>query len=63
MRQVVPNDPIQGRDLGIALLNAGQPGRALDLLEAYLASGPKADDTEAIRELVKRAQGEVARWN
>jgi regulator of sirC expression with transglutaminase-like and TPR domain len=63
MRQVVPNDPLQQRDLGIALLNAGQPGRAVDLLGAYLESAPEADDREAIRELIKRANSEVARWN
>jgi regulator of sirC expression with transglutaminase-like and TPR domain len=63
MRQVVPNDPLQQRDLGVTLLSAGQAGRALDQLRSYLAAVPTANDAEMIRELIQRASGEVARWN
>ena len=63
LRQLVPTDPSQQRDLGAALLSAGRPGRAIDALEAYLAARPEADDVEAVRQLLLQARGEVARWN
>ncbi|HEY1859332.1 MAG TPA: transglutaminase-like domain-containing protein [Gemmataceae bacterium] len=61
--QLVPDDLMQQRDLGVTLLNAGQPGGAIDLLNAYLAAVPKANDGDAIRQLIKRAKEEIARWN
>ncbi len=63
MCRLHPADPSLRRDLGVALVQAGQPGRALDHLRHYLQSKPEPEDAEAIRGLLHRASGEVARWN
>ncbi len=63
LRQLSPNDPQQRRDLGVSLLKAGQPGRAVGHLRAYLASVPAAEDTEAVRRLLDQARSELAKWN
>jgi len=61
--QLVPNDLMQQRDLGVALMSAGQPGQAIRALRSYLEGMPEASDVESVRQLLRRAQGEVARWN
>jgi regulator of sirC expression with transglutaminase-like and TPR domain len=61
--QLVPNDLLQQRDLGVALLNAGQAGSAIGHLETYLSGIAETTDTEAVRQLLKRAKREIARWN
>jgi regulator of sirC expression with transglutaminase-like and TPR domain len=61
--QLVPDDLVQQRDLGVALLHAGQPGGAIRFLDAYLTGTPGATDTEAVRHLLKQAKDEIARWN
>ena len=38
IRQLVPHDATERRDLGICMLRAGQPGRAIDLFTEYLQS-------------------------
>ena len=63
LRQLNPDDSVQRRDLGAALLEAGRPGRAIDHLEAYLAAWPQARDAPEVRRLLRRARGEVAGWN
>jgi regulator of sirC expression with transglutaminase-like and TPR domain len=63
MRQLSPDDPVQRRDLGAILVRAGQPGRAIDHLRAYLAVLPDADDTTVVRQVLDQAEGAVARWN
>ena len=63
LRQLLPDDPLQQRDLGATLLHAGRPGRAVDYLEAYLQAMPDAEDEEAVQQLLRKARGEVARWN
>lgn len=63
LRQLCPQDRLQGRDLGVTLLQAGRPGQAIDHLEAYLAADPPPEDGGAVRELLREAQGHVARWN
>jgi regulator of sirC expression with transglutaminase-like and TPR domain len=63
LRQLLPDDVLQRRDLGAALLHAGRPGPALAQLEAYLEAAPGAEDAEAVRQLVRKARAEVARWN
>src|SRR5437870_5207633 len=40
LRQLSPYDPVQRRDLGVSLVHAGQPGRAVDHLAAYLTASP-----------------------
>jgi regulator of sirC expression with transglutaminase-like and TPR domain len=61
--QLSPHDNLQRRDLGVSLLHAGQPGRALDHLAAYLAADPKGPDTETVRQLLNQAYKDVGQWN
>jgi regulator of sirC expression with transglutaminase-like and TPR domain len=63
LRQLRPDDPLQERDLGASLLRAGQPGRAVNHLKAYLHESPAATDAETVRGLLNTALGEVAKWN
>jgi regulator of sirC expression with transglutaminase-like and TPR domain len=63
LRQLHPADALQRRDLGTSLLHAGQPGRAVDHLSAYLAAVPQAGDAEAVRRLLRRAQKLLAECN
>ncbi len=63
IRQLRPDDAHERRDLGVALLLAGQPGRALDHLAAYLKAFPDGQDAEAVREQLSRARMEIARMN
>jgi regulator of sirC expression with transglutaminase-like and TPR domain len=63
LRQLDPADPLLGRDLGICLLKADLPGRAIDHLSAYLAAVPQGVDAETVRQLLQQARGTVARWN
>src|SRR5262249_11093788 len=58
-----PDDLGQRRDLGAALLQAGRASDAIDELEAYLGSDPPPIDSRSVRELLRQAQAEVARWN
>src|SRR5262249_5836833 len=41
--QLAPRDPRQRRDLGLSLVEAGKPGRAIDHLRAYLDAVPGDD--------------------
>lgn len=63
LRQLAPGDVLQRRDLGVSLLRAGQPGKAVDHLAAYLEQAPDAQDTDTVRGLLSKARGEIARWN
>jgi regulator of sirC expression with transglutaminase-like and TPR domain len=63
LRQLNPDDLMQRRDLGAALVRADQPGRAIDHLAAYLKEAADGDDGEAVRKLLEQARGMVARWN
>ena len=63
IRQLAPNDVTERRDLGVCLLRAGQPGRAIDLLTEYLEATPDGPDADKVGQLLKQARFEVARWN
>ncbi|HEY7156337.1 MAG TPA: transglutaminase-like domain-containing protein [Gemmataceae bacterium] len=63
LRQLSPNDPLQQRDLGATLFQAGQVGRAIDHLQAYLQASPKAGDADMVEKLLTQARASVARWN
>jgi len=63
LRLLSPDDVLQRRDLGAALMQAGQPGRALAHLEAYLAGRPDAGDGDEVRRLLTAARTMVAGWN
>jgi regulator of sirC expression with transglutaminase-like and TPR domain len=61
--QLGPDDPVQRRDLGVSLVHAGKPGRAIGHLKLYLDRLPTAADGDAVRGFLDRATAEVARWN
>lgn len=63
LRQLVPEDATQQRDLGATFLQAGQPGKAIDHLEAYLTATPQRSDADAVRQLLTQAKSLLARWN
>ncbi|HWG44271.1 MAG TPA: transglutaminase-like domain-containing protein [Gemmataceae bacterium] len=63
LRQLTPDDALQRRDLGATLIQAGQAGRAIDHLQAYLHAAPKAKDADMVKQLLAQAQASVARWN
>jgi regulator of sirC expression with transglutaminase-like and TPR domain len=58
-----PADPMQQRDLGASLLHGGQPGKAIDPLQTYLAAVPDAEDEDAVKRLLAQARAAVAKWN
>jgi regulator of sirC expression with transglutaminase-like and TPR domain len=63
LRQLAPADSSLLRELGAAWIQAGQPGRAIDPLTAYLTDASAAPDASEVRQLLDRARGEIARWN
>jgi regulator of sirC expression with transglutaminase-like and TPR domain len=63
LAQLVPDDPTQRRDLGVLLVRAERPGRAIDHLRHYLSAVPDADDAPEVRKFLSTALAEVARWN
>jgi regulator of sirC expression with transglutaminase-like and TPR domain len=63
IRQLAPDDITERRDLGICLVHAGQPGRAIDLLSDYLDVTPHGPDATKVGNLLAQAKDEVARWN
>lgn len=63
LSQLVPDDVTQRRDIGVLLMQADQPGRAIDHLRHYLKAVPGADDAGDVRKFLSKALGEVARWN
>lgn len=63
LRQLAPEDPEVQRDLGVCLVHAGQPGKAIDLLAGYLDVAADALDAEAIRDVLLKARCAVAEWN
>jgi regulator of sirC expression with transglutaminase-like and TPR domain len=63
LRQLSPDDPLQHRDLGATLFQAGHAGRAIDHLQAYLSASPEANDAETVEQMLTQARASVARWN
>ena len=63
LRQLSPDDALQRRDLGATLFQAGQAGRAIDHLQAYLSASPEATDADTVKQMLTQAQASVARWN
>lgn len=60
---LLPHDADQRRDLGVCLMHANRPGKAIPHLRAYLAASPRASDAETVGEFLSQARREVARWN
>jgi regulator of sirC expression with transglutaminase-like and TPR domain len=63
LAQLLPDDPAQRRDLGVLLVQADRPGRAIDHLRHYLNATPDADDASEVKKFLSKALAEVARWN
>ncbi len=63
LRQIDPSDMVQQRDLGVSLMRTGEVGRAIDALSAYLGARPHAGDADLVSQLLRQAEGEVAKWN
>jgi regulator of sirC expression with transglutaminase-like and TPR domain len=60
---LVPDDPLEHRDLGVSCLRADRPGEAIDPLEFYLDAKPHANDADQIRALLRAAWRDVASNN
>ena len=63
LRQIAPNDPAQMRDLGVVLLQAGHPSKALINLESYVQKVPSAIDDEEIKGWIKQAKKDISNRN
>lgn len=63
MRQLNPEDVTVRRDLGIAFVQYGQPGKAIDHLRAYVESAAEASDAAQVRLMLNSAVRTVAQWN
>lgn len=63
LRQIHPHDLLQVRDLGVTLFHAGQPGKAINLLQEYLKIRPEAEDGVEVREMLSKAKSQIAVWN
>jgi regulator of sirC expression with transglutaminase-like and TPR domain len=61
--QLQPADPSQRRDLGVGYLQTGQPGKAIDHLQAYLTAHPHAPDIDTVQEVLNQAHKSLAPWN
>ncbi len=63
LRQIAPNDTTQMRDLGMVLLEAGQPGKAIDNLESYLRKTIDPFDYNDVNLLIKKANKDISSTN
>lgn len=63
LRQLNPYDQGLRRDLGVCLARHGQPGKAVDHLQAYLEAEPEAKDAATITAILQATQQRLAEWN
>jgi regulator of sirC expression with transglutaminase-like and TPR domain len=63
LRQLNPYDQGLRRDLGVCLARHGQPGKAVDHLQAYLDAEPEATDAETVTAILQATQQRLAQWN
>lgn len=61
--QLNPDNPVEQRDLGICLLNANQPGKAILAFESFLRKCPDDASSIQIIRLLNDARGMISRWN
>ena len=61
--QLNPENVQNRRDLGLALVRLGQPGKAIDHLNAYLRQAPDAEDAATVKQILLAATRNVAQWN
>ncbi len=55
---LLPEEPAERRDLGLACLRAGRPGEAVGHLESYLETATGADDERVVTERLAVARAE-----
>ncbi|HWE39636.1 MAG TPA: transglutaminase-like domain-containing protein [Isosphaeraceae bacterium] len=60
---LLPDEPLERRDLGMTCLRADRPGAAIEPLAAYLDALPDADDAPIVREALRQARRDVAERN
>jgi regulator of sirC expression with transglutaminase-like and TPR domain len=58
-----PHDSQEVQDMGVLCLNADRPGKAIDPLQAYLATSPNSAKAQEIRALLEVARHRVAQSN
>ena len=63
MLVVSPEDPVEVRDRGLLLSQAGRLGAALRDLERYLALAPKAEDADSIKDHMAGIRRRMASMN
>ena len=63
LAQLSPGDITNRRDLGISLVHAGQPGRAIAYLQGYLAALPGCADAGTVRKHLNQALANLGKWN
>jgi regulator of sirC expression with transglutaminase-like and TPR domain len=63
LRQLNPHDAGLRRDLGVCLARHGQPGKAVDHLQAYVDAVPEAEDAETVAEILRATRQRLAEWN
>lgn len=61
--QLEPGNAFERRDLGVCLVKSGRPGAAIDYLQSFLEAAPPANEAEPVRQILRQARAEVARWN
>ena len=61
--QLNPYDTGLHRDLGVCFARHGQPGKAVDHLQAYLDAQGEAEDAETVGEILKATRQRLAEWN
>jgi regulator of sirC expression with transglutaminase-like and TPR domain len=58
-----PSEASEQRNLGVALVNAGQYRRGLDVISGWLERNPESPDARSMRTYAMELAERVARWN
>jgi len=56
------DDGLRG-DLGVCFARHGQPGKAVNHLQAYLDAEGQAEDATTVCEILKATKQRLAEWN
>lgn len=60
---MMPEEPLERRDLGMVCLHADRPGEAIGHLRHYLDASPQAEDAEVVGSLLQAARRDLALRN
>lgn len=63
LRRLNPHDIGLRRDLGVCLARYGQPGKAVDHLQAYLEAAAEAEDAATVAQILTATRQRLAEWN